>query len=120
MNRSWFDGATNHAFRPQSVPSCIGPVACIPGDGVVQGDPTNPLPNGEITSPNVTPGFGIPVVTTFFDPEWAFGWGKRHSNWEDDREHPAGAVSRRVARRRLLPAHLAQPQRGGQPCTRDG
>ena len=82
MNRSWFDGATSHAFGGSSLPSCIGPVACVPGDGVVQGDPTNPLPNGEITSPNVTPGFGIPVVTTFFDPEWAFGWGKRHSNWE--------------------------------------
>ena len=81
MNRSWFDGATSHAFG-RNLPSCIGPVACVAGDGIVQGDPTNPLPNGEIVSPNTTPGFGVPVVTTFFDPEWSFGWGKRYSNWE--------------------------------------
>ena len=85
MIRSWFDGATGHPFLGipfGAFPSCIGPVACIPGDGVVQGDPLNPLPNGEIVSPNVTPAFGIPAITTFFDPDWAFGWGNRTSNWE--------------------------------------
>ena len=85
MNRSWFDGATGHAFLGipgGTFPSCIGPVACVPGDGIVQGDPLNPAPNGEIVSPNVTPAFGIPVITTFFDPEWAFGVGNRQANWE--------------------------------------
>ena len=82
MNRSWFDGATSHPFGG-TLPSCIGmTVACIPGDGLVQGDPLNPLPNGEITSPNVTPAFGLPQITTFYDPNWAFGWGNRESNWE--------------------------------------
>ena len=85
MNRSWFDGATGHPFLgipDGSLPSCIGPVACISGDGLVQGDPLNDAPNGEIISPNVTPAFGLPQITTFFDPDWAFGWGTRESNWE--------------------------------------
>ena len=85
MDRSWFDGATGHPFLGipfGAFPSCIGPVACIPGDGEVQGDPLNPLPNGEIVGPNPTPAFGIPAITTFFDPDWAFGWGNRESNWE--------------------------------------
>ena len=85
MPRSWFDGATGHPFLripPGTLPSCIGPVACIPGDGVVQGDPLNDAPNGEIISPNVTPAFGLPAITNFFDPDWAFGWGNRQANWE--------------------------------------
>ena len=85
MDRSWFDGATGHPFLGipfGAFPSCIGPVACIPGDGVVQGDPLNSLPNGEIVGPNPTPAFGLPAITTFFDPDWAFGWGNRQSNWE--------------------------------------
>ena len=85
MNRSWFDGATGHPYLripDGSFPSCIGPVVCIPGDGVVQGDPLNPSPNGEIISPNATPAFGIPAITTFFDPNWAFGYGNRRANWE--------------------------------------
>ena len=82
MNRSWFDGATSHPFG-RNLSSCIGTtVVCIPGDGLLQGDPLNPLPNGEIASPDVTPAFGLPQVTTFFDPNWAFGWGNRESNWE--------------------------------------
>ena len=82
MNRSWFDGATSHPFG-RNLSSCIGTtVVCIPGDGVVQGDPRNPLPNGEIVSPNVTPAFGLAKITTFLDPDWAFGRGNREANWE--------------------------------------
>ncbi len=82
MNRTWLDGATAHAFTGAGLPSCIGDVQCVAGDGIVQGDPLNPLPNGEIVSPNVTPAFGLPAITRFYDPEWAFGWGNRRSNWE--------------------------------------
>ena len=52
------------------------------GDRFPQGDPLNPAPNGELFSPNPNPAFGTPIVTTFFDPDWAFGWGQRFSNWE--------------------------------------
>ena len=85
MIRSWFDGFTGNPFL--RIPfgtflSCIGPVACIPGDGVVQGDPLNPLPNGEIVSSNTSPQFGLAEITAFLDPDWAFGWGNREANWE--------------------------------------
>src|SRR5215510_6743022 len=85
MARSWFDGATGHPFLgipAGTFPSCIGPVVCIPGDGIVQGDPLNPAPNGELVSPSVAPAFGRPAITNFYDPDWAFGWGKRLTNWE--------------------------------------
>ena len=82
MDRSWFDGATAHAFGGSAIPSCIGDVQCVAGDGIVQGDPLNPMPNGELTSPNVSPAFGLPAITRFYDPEWAFAWGNRRSNWE--------------------------------------
>ena len=52
------------------------------GDGFPQGDPRNPAPNGELFSPNPNPAFGQPVITTFYDEAWAFGWGNRFSNWE--------------------------------------
>jgi hypothetical protein len=55
---------------------------CIPGDGIPQGDPLNPLPNGELLSPNTNLAFGRPIINRFYDPEWAFGWGNRPSNWE--------------------------------------
>lgn len=55
---------------------------CIPGDGIPQGDPLNPLPNGELLSPNTNLAFGRPIITRFYDPEWASGWGNRPSNWE--------------------------------------
>ena len=45
------------------------------------GDPLNDLPNGEIITPNATPGFATPEITEFFDPNWAFGWGKKLTNW---------------------------------------
>jgi hypothetical protein len=52
------------------------------GDGFPQGDPLNPAPNGELSSPRSNPAFGQPVITTFYDKAWAFGWGNRFSNWE--------------------------------------
>ena len=80
MPRSWFDGG--NPFGIPNLPACIGPVECIAGDGLVQGDPLNPAPNGEITSPNNTPGFASTEPTVFLDPDWAFGWGKKSGNWE--------------------------------------
>ena len=71
QDRSWNDGAT-----------CLDPAVCIPGDGLPQGDPTDPAPNGELLSPNVNLAFGEPLITLVYDPEWAFGWGRRRSNWE--------------------------------------
>ena len=32
--------------------------------------------------PPDNPAFGQPIVTAFFDPDWAFGWGQKASNWE--------------------------------------
>jgi hypothetical protein len=52
------------------------------GDGFPQGDPLNPAPNGELFSPRSNPAFGQPIITTFYDKAWAFGWGNRFSNWE--------------------------------------
>ena len=69
MRRTWNDR------------TCISGT-CIPGDGIPQGDPLNPLPNGELLSPNTNLAFGVPAITVFYDPAWAFGWGKRESNWE--------------------------------------
>ena len=52
------------------------------GDFFPQGDPANPAPNGELVLPTTNRQFGQAVITEFYDPEWAFGWGKRHANWE--------------------------------------
>ena len=52
------------------------------GDFFPQGDPTNPEPNGELVLPSPNRQFGTAVINEFYDPEWAFGWGKRHANWE--------------------------------------
>lgn len=71
QTRGWNDGLTG----------CLG-TGCIPGDGLPQGDPRNPAPNGELLTPNTNLAFGVPIVTTFFDPAWAFGWRLKPSNWE--------------------------------------
>ena len=71
QTRSWNDGLTG----------CVD-TNCIPGDGLPQGDPLNPLPNGELLTPNTNLAFGQPVITTFFDEAWSTGWGNRHANWE--------------------------------------
>ena len=52
------------------------------GDGVVQGDPLIPAANGELIFADGDPNFGLPVQTTFVDPDWAVGSGNRFANWE--------------------------------------
>ena len=81
--RLWADGAPGHPALPGlPLPPCIGPVECIAGDGIPQGDPTNFAPNGELFFPNFDVAWGLPQITTFHDPNWARGWGKRESDWE--------------------------------------
>jgi hypothetical protein len=71
QRRSWNDGYTG----------CVT-TGCIVGDSIPQGDPLNPLPNGELLTPNTNPAFGTPEIVRFYDPDWAFGMGNRASNWE--------------------------------------
>ena len=71
QERYWLDGA-----------QCLDAAVCIPGDGLPQGDPLNPNPNGELLTPTNNPAFGLPVTTALYDEAWAFGWGNRFSNWE--------------------------------------
>lgn len=52
------------------------------GDGVPQGDPLNPLPNGELIGPLTNPNFGKVVVTTRYDDDVTQGWAKRLYDWE--------------------------------------
>ena len=77
--RSWFDGLDPFG---SGAPACIGDAACIAGDGLIQGNPLNLLPNGELVSASNVPAFGLPIESTFFDENWAFGWGNRPANWE--------------------------------------
>ena len=51
------------------------------GDFIPQGDPLNPLPNGEFTG-TINPNFGKSILTTHYDPNLSQGWGKRPFNWE--------------------------------------
>ncbi len=56
---------------------------CIAGDFIPQGDPTNPVANGELTGPSPNASWGQPVFTTRYDPTWSQGgWGVRGYNWE--------------------------------------
>ena len=81
QNRSWYDGG--NPFGIPGLPACIGTtITCIAGDGIPQGDPTNPAPNGELVNANTNLAFGQPRIVRFYDPEWAFGWGQRAANWE--------------------------------------
>ena len=90
QTRLWFDGAGGHPgfFPPGGLPACIPSAAdptastCIAGDGIPQGDPLDPNPNGELLAPTDNLAFGTPIVTEFFDPNWAMGWGQKHANWE--------------------------------------
>ena len=59
-----------------------GPVDCVAGDGIAQGDPRLGFPNGELLSMTSNVNFGTPVITEIFDPNWAFGMGQRFANWE--------------------------------------
>ena len=52
------------------------------GDGIVQGDPFNFAPNGELTNSNTNPAWGQPIITDFFDEGWSTGWYNRPGNWE--------------------------------------
>jgi hypothetical protein len=52
------------------------------GNYIPEGDPLNPLPNGEFTGTLSNLNFGKSIVTTRLDPEVSEGWGKRGSNWE--------------------------------------
>ena len=66
------------------------------GNGGADCDPLNPLPNGECIAPSDNLAFGQPVINTFYDPEWAFGWGTRHANYESSvsvQHEVAGNVS---------------------------
>ena len=56
--------------------------ADLNGDDVPQGDPRNPLPNGELIAASPNPNWGTPTQFIFYDPEWATGWQKRFANWE--------------------------------------
>src|SRR6185503_17016406 len=49
---------------------------------IPEGDPLNPLPNGEFTGTLSNLNFGKSIVTTRLDPEVSEGWGKRAYNWE--------------------------------------
>jgi len=79
QGRTWYDGLD--PFGAGS-PACIGTTACIAGDGLVQGTPLDPNPNGELLSSSTVPAFGLPIISTVFDQNWAFGWGNRPANWE--------------------------------------
>ena len=85
MTRSWSDSGCISSDGPG--PNNGGLMGwdgstCINGDGLVQGNPLINEPNGELTSANPVLAFGQPLVTTFFDEAWRYGWGNRQSNWE--------------------------------------
>ena len=52
-----------------------------PKDFIPQGDPLNPLPNGEFLG-TINPNFGKTAITTRYDSDLSMGWGKRPYNWE--------------------------------------
>jgi hypothetical protein len=52
------------------------------GDFVPNGDPLNPLPNGELVGVTDNVNFGRPIVTLRYDPSWTNGWNTRIYNWE--------------------------------------
>jgi len=56
---------------------------CIANDFVVQGDPFDPNPNGELGRGSVaTFGSSTPIVSTTVDPTYLSGWNVRRYNWE--------------------------------------
>lgn len=90
-SRLWLDGGTGSPFigvpigsLPSCIPSAADPTgsSCIAGDGIPQGDPLSPFPNGELLAPMGNAAFGSTALTQFLDPNWSHGWGKRLSNWE--------------------------------------
>ena len=74
------------------------------GDGFPQGDPLNPLPNGELIGPLTNPNFGKVVVTTRYDDGVIRGRFKRPYNWEitggvQHELRPGVAITRAYIRR---------------------
>jgi hypothetical protein len=53
----------------------------VNGDFIPQGDPLNPLANGEL-GPSPVSTYGRSVLTTTYDPSWATGFGTRDYQWE--------------------------------------
>ena len=51
-------------------------------DGIIQGDPLNPLANGEFIRADGDPNFGTPRLTVTVDPKYGKGMGMRTANWE--------------------------------------
>ena len=51
------------------------------GNFFPDGDPTNPALNNEL-GPSTNLNFGMPTISTRYDPDFAFGFGKRPKNWE--------------------------------------
>ena len=51
------------------------------GNFFPDGDPLNPDANGEL-GPSTNRDFSNPHINAFYDPDWAFGYGHRPSNWE--------------------------------------
>jgi hypothetical protein len=51
-------------------------------DGKIQGDPLNPLANGEFIRNDGDPNFGQPRITQTVNPDYGKGWGMRTANWE--------------------------------------
>ena len=87
QTRTWLDGALGCTPTDGPGPNNGGLLGwdgstCIPGDGLVQGNPLINEPNGELVSPNSVLAFGQPLITTFFDEDWRYGWGNRQANWE--------------------------------------
>jgi carboxypeptidase family protein len=50
-------------------------------DFIVQGDPYNPLTNGEL-GPSTNANFGVPIQTVHYDQAWATGFNVRPAEWE--------------------------------------
>jgi hypothetical protein len=83
---------SRYVVRPDTAPArAINPVLSnltntrawtdANGDFVVQGDPLDPSVNGELGS-STNLNFGQPASTAHYDPQWAFGYGRRPANWE--------------------------------------
>ncbi|PYR37352.1 MAG: hypothetical protein DMF90_07145 [Acidobacteria bacterium] len=51
------------------------------GNFFPDGDPLNPDRNGEL-GPSANRNFANPKINAFYDPNWAFGWRQRPSDWE--------------------------------------
>ena len=94
------------------------------GDGIVQGDPRITNSNGELIGTSSNPLFGTSVINRFFDPDWAFGWGKRFANWEFSggiQHELADGLSMNVSVfRRVYVSYSAVNNRAVNPADYDG